>query len=177
MFRHRIRRRSDLCQQTRRRGGVQQIAFATFEHLRQYGSGGEDMRHYINFPNLPPSFVRDLLKTWHATDARVRAEEVNWTESFVGFRDEGADVRFAGHVGFDGEAVDLGGDLRGRFEIQVRNHDAARAFGGEASAQRAAYAVCAAGDDYNFVLQIHGVLPDDAKSQRSLAYDNQYRER
>src|SRR5262245_3430539 len=170
MFRHRIGRRSDLCQQTRRRRGVQQISLAAFEHLRQYGSRGEDMRHYIDFPNLPPGFVRDLLETRHAADARVRAEEVNGTESFVGFCDEVADVRFAGDVGFDGQAIDLGGDLRGPVEINVRNHDASRAFGGEASAKRAADAVRASGDDYYFVLQIHLVSPSPGWITLELMY-------
>src|SRR5262245_18850063 len=127
------------------------------------------MRHHVDLPNLAPAFVRDLFETGHSTDARVRAEEINGAESLIGFCDQGDNVDFARDIGFDSYAVDLGGDLRGRFEINVCDYDGARAFGREASAQRAAYAVRAAGDDHNFVLQFHCALPDDVKSERSLA--------
>jgi hypothetical protein len=119
MFSYRIRSRPDLRKQTRRRRGVEQVARAALDHLRQCGARGVDVRHHVDFPNPPPVLVRDLFETRYASDARVRAEEVNGAEGFVGLCDQGYDVAFAGDVGLDGETVDLIRDCPRRVEIDV----------------------------------------------------------
>jgi hypothetical protein len=46
---HRIRRRADLREQTRRRHRVDEVAIAALQHLRQHGLGRVDMRHHVDF--------------------------------------------------------------------------------------------------------------------------------
>src|SRR5581483_11570353 len=88
-------------------------------------------------------------------DAGVRAKQIDAALFADDPFDEAHVVRFARDVGLERQAVDLGGHALGADEVDVRDDDRLRAFGGKPATQRPADAVGTAGDYDDFAGKIH----------------------
>src|SRR5205085_10266379 len=110
---------------------------------------------HIDLPDALPAVVARLRPPVQS-DAGVRAEEINPPELFCSSGYKLNHIGFAAHIRLDGESFDGLSDLcRARF-IKVGDNDA-RAFAGEAAAQGASDAGRAAGDDGDFIFQLHAL--------------------
>jgi hypothetical protein len=108
------------------------------------------MSHQIDIDNLAPSFIRNFLSALHSAYPGIRAKQIDMPVSLNRSLYESDHIRFAAHIGFNRQPADLLGH-RCRFIRFDIGDNHARAFGGEPSAQGAAYAVGSAGHHDDFV--------------------------
>src|SRR5262249_19751697 len=114
-----------------------------------------DVGHQVDVEHAAP-FVVGRLDAAEGGDAGVGAEQINRAVGVAGAADEGDGVGFARDVAGDGETAGGGGGALGGGEVAVADDEAARLVGGEAKGEGAADAVAAAGDDHDFVGDLHG---------------------
>jgi hypothetical protein len=104
-----------------------------------------------------PHLIRDVYTTCGSGNSRVGAEKVNWSERVGRLLDQPNIVTFFTDVYCYCQPPNfLSHTCRGP-GIQISDDDSARAVGGEATAERPPNSIPAAGNDYRFVLDIHGL--------------------
>ena len=95
-------------QQAGGRCGVEQVAAALLEHVRDHVLGGEDLGHHVDVEDLLP-LLGGCLDAAVDGDPGVGDEQVDPPEAVDGGRDEVRDVLFAADVGRYREGADRGG--------------------------------------------------------------------
>ena len=136
--------------------GLQQIPIAARQHARQNGSRGVHVRHHIHFPGPQPIAIGRARVAPHA-HAGVGTKQIDLSEFLEDGVHQHLNVGFAGNVRANVPAFDFDrGAARGLL-IEIRHHHRFGAFGGESAGHCPADSMAASGDDYNLVLNPHGL--------------------
>ena len=158
-----IGRRIDVAEKAGGRRGIEQIAFAAFQHLRQHGACRVHMRHDVQVPAAHPVGVGRVLVLPHG-NAGIGAEQVDAAVFLGHLRHQRLDLGFVGDVGGHGrgDGADAVHRLLGAGGVAVGNDDGCGMVFGEALAHGAADARSAAGDDDDLVGELHSFPPEIA---------------
>ncbi len=151
---HRVDGRFRMRQQPGGRSGLQQIAFAAFQHLRHDRTRAVHMGHQVDFPQpLPVGVAR--LQAAAGDDAGVGTQHVDASIVRRRLRDQRLHLRFVRDVGAHGQAAHFGGHGLRLCFVEVGHHDSGRALLREAPHQRRADSRGPAGDDDDLALHLH----------------------
>ena len=157
MFGDRVWRGAEHGEQPGGRDGLQQIAFAAREHVRQNRARRIHVSHDVDFPGAQPIAIGRAAIALHA-DAGVGAKQVDVPVFLEDFVDQHLDVGFAGDVDSEIQTANFGCDSASGFGLDIRDDYCLGAFGCKTPAERAADAVSAAGNNDDFVLDSHALM-------------------
>jgi hypothetical protein len=104
-----------------------------------------------------PHLIRDVYTTCGTGNSGVRAEKVNWSERVGRLLDQPNIVTFVTDVYCYCQSPNFLRHTCCSSGIQISDDDSARTVGGEATAKRPANSIPSTGNDYRFVLDIHGL--------------------
>jgi hypothetical protein len=104
---------------------------------------------------MPPSFVAHLRAARHPAYPGIRAEQIDVAEFCRHLLDQTIYIALAAYIRFNRKPAEFFSNLRRSGRVRVGNDHAARAASCKPAAQRAAYAVCAAGHDDDFIFYFH----------------------
>jgi hypothetical protein len=104
---------------------------------------------------MPPSFVGHLRAARHPAYPGIRAEQIDVAEFCRHLLDQAIYIALAAYIRFNRKPAEFFSNLRRSGRVRVSDDHAARAASCKPAAQRAAYAVCAAGDDDDLIFYLH----------------------
>src|SRR5699024_8513950 len=125
---HRIRGRTDLGEQSRGRGGGNEIAASALDPLWDQNSGGPHVGHDVDLMEAFPLFIGGI-QADPSAEARVGAVDVYGTKSVFGRGHQADDVFGARDVSGDSHRrawdtfIQSRGELVNGMRVQVREHD------------------------------------------------------
>jgi hypothetical protein len=172
-----IRGVADLAQEPRGRGHTDEVSPASFDHARQQGASGVDMRHDVDVPaSLPPVLDRNdaaipgcrVPVRITVADARVGYEQINRPDVTFKVFDQRLDGRLVSDVDNPGNTANISSHVRGRIRLELGD-DYLDAVARQAFAKCTANTVAASGNDGNIDFDSHSFLAAAVGRLRSCA--------
>ena len=151
---HRVRRRSDLRQESGGRRGLEQVAAAGVEHRREHRACGVDVRHDVHLPCALPISVGGVDPAGASADACVRAEQVDRSERVERRPDRTLHVLLDANIRDDRAPANLARNVLRRGS-PIDHYHRPRAVSRKAPAQRPPNPARPARDDDNGVTNDH----------------------
>jgi hypothetical protein len=145
----------DLRQQSGGRGGVDEVAVAAGDHLRQQRPRGPHVSHHVDAPGFVKGLVGRLGPAQRAGHPGVGDEHVDRPVGRARLGDQRLDAVLIPRVELHGQAADLIRDALRSLERHVGHDHGARSLGVDAARQGAADPPCPSGDDNVAVRQVH----------------------
>lgn len=154
---HGVRRGTNLGQQPAGRGRLQEVAVTASQHARQGGSRGVDVRHDVQIPEMLPVGVGRFGSPFDCRSG-VGTKQIDAAPTLFGELHQMLHVSFVADISGDRDAGNFLGDFLGRIGIQAGDDQAAWTVLSEALAECSTDTVASAGDDDDFVGELHGIV-------------------